>query len=59
MSETKALYLKRLIDTGNLARGLTEKRGRVCPQLFCPPINHRRHDSRSGLDREGGQQLLS
>ena len=29
MSETKAHYLKRLIDTGNLARGLTEKRGRV------------------------------
>ena len=29
MSETKAHYLNRLIDTGNLASGLTEKRGRV------------------------------
>ena len=59
MSETKSHYLNRLIDTGNLARDLTERRGRVCPQPFCPPINHRRHDSRSGLDREGGQQLQS
>ena len=29
MSETKAYFLNRLIDTGNLDRGLTEKRGRV------------------------------